>query len=541
MVQFSALLRAIYAIFLLTSDIRVQGAVNQNEMKEPTITVVLLARNKEHTLPHFLTLFERLEYPKKRMALYIRSDHNIDKTIAILEDWLKYNKHRYNLCDIKLDKLTQHYPGDSKGTEWSDDRFNNIIQMKEEAMSLARHIWSDYIWFLDMDVFLTKSNILQLLISEHKAIVGPMLNSLATYSNYWGGMTADYWYTRSEDYIPILERKQKGCFAVPMVHSCVLVDLSRVVSDKLTFTSKNVSDYNGPNDDIITLAISAKKAEVDMYVCNTEIYGFIPPPLDDDQHLEVDYKQLLSIKLEVLVQHEPLPVSTQLAKYVPPLPKKDKAGFDQIYLISLVRRPERRERMKHCFDELGLDVKTFDAVDGKKLNDSYLRQLGVKQMTTYKDPWSKRDMTFGEIGCFLSHYFIWEDIVRNGYEKVLLFEDDIRFEPYFREKVKHMIYHANRLVDWDLIYLGRKKMKNSDEPWTDWMEKFPVRNLNAYSVAPLYVFPTHYTGEEGYISDTEESSIIQDVESAPPTMDSNLEGKGLELEVEFNGLAKDEL
>lgn len=72
------------------------------------------------------------------------------------------------------------------------------------------------------------------------------------------------------------------------------------------------------------------------------------------------------------------------------------------------------------------------------------------------------------------------------------------------------------------------------------MEKFPVRNLNAYSVAPLYVFPTHYTGEEGYISDTEESPIIEEYRT-PPAMSPNLGGKGLELEIGFNGLAKDEL
>lgn len=73
------------------------------------------------------------------------------------------------------------------------------------------------------------------------------------------------------------------------------------------------------------------------------------------------------------------------------------------------------------------------------------------------------------------------------------------------------------------------------------MEKYPVRNLNAYSVAPLYVFPTHYVGEDGYISDTEESPIIEEDAVAPPTMSHSLGGKGLELEIGFNGLGKDEL
>lgn len=33
----------------------------------------------------------------------------------------------------------------------------------------------------------------------------------------------------------------------------------------------------------------------------------------------------------------------------------------------------------------------------------------------------------------------------------------------------------------------------------------------ALSAAPLLLYPTHYTGEQGYISDTEDSGVIKDV------------------------------
>lgn len=39
--------------------------------------------------------------------------------------------------------------------------------------------------------------------------------------------------------------------------------------------------------------------------------------------------------------------------------------FDNIFMINLKRRPDRRKRMNQCFDELGLKVQTVDAVDGK--------------------------------------------------------------------------------------------------------------------------------------------------------------------------------
>merc|ERR1719400_1763617 len=43
-----------------------------------------------------------------------------------------------------------------------------------------------------------------------------------------------------------------------------------------------------------------------------------------------------------------------------------------------------------------------------------------------------------------------------------------------------------------------------------WASYFPHKDLKALSVHPLLVFPTHYTGEQGYFSDTEDASVISD-------------------------------
>lgn len=42
------------------------------------------------------------------------------------------------------------------------------------------------------------------------------------------------------------------------------------------------------------------------------------------------------------------------------------------------------------------------------------------------------------------------------------------------------------------------------------MSHFEPRDLRAFSVEPLLVYPTHYTGEPGYFSDTETSTIWDD-------------------------------
>ncbi|KAJ9584833.1 hypothetical protein L9F63_020830, partial [Diploptera punctata] len=52
-------------------------------------------------------------------------------------------------------------------------------------------------------------------------------------------------------------------------------------------------------------------------------------------------------------------------------------------------------------------------------------------------------------------------------------------------------------------------------PQATWKGYFPQRNLVALSAAPLLLYPTHYTGEKGYVSDTENSDRLKG--SSPTT------------------------
>lgn len=87
-----------------------------------------------------------------------------------------------------------------------------------------------------------------------------MLKSNGFYSNFWCGMTEDYYYIRTDEYKPILNGEKKGCFPVPMIHSATLVNLRNKKSDNLTFIAKKVNQYHGPTDDIITFAVAANKS-----------------------------------------------------------------------------------------------------------------------------------------------------------------------------------------------------------------------------------------------------------------------------------------
>lgn len=72
-------------------------------------------------------------------------------------------------------------------------------------------------------------------------------------------------------------------------------------------------------------------------------------------------------------------------------------------------------------------------------------------MPGYVDPYSKRPMTLGEIGCFLSHYYIWQKMVESNEQEVLILEDDIKFEPFFKERALALMKDAHQVNNWDLM------------------------------------------------------------------------------------------
>ncbi|KAK2144061.1 hypothetical protein LSH36_790g01072 [Paralvinella palmiformis] len=154
-------------------------------------------------------------------------------------------------------------------------------------------------------------------------------------------------------------------------------------------------------------------------------------------------------------------------------------------------------------------------------------------------------------------------MVKKNYGKVMVLEDDIRFEMFFKQNLQQLLDEVETSkIKWDLIYLGRKRLKISLESylegvnrlvwphysyWTlgyvlslsgaqkllaqrplgkmlpvdeylpvmfdkhpkeQWLNHFSPRDLVALSAQPLLLYPTHYTGEPGYFTDTEDSEVV---------------------------------
>uniref|UniRef100_A0A8C3LUA4 procollagen galactosyltransferase n=1 Tax=Chrysolophus pictus TaxID=9089 RepID=A0A8C3LUA4_CHRPC len=409
------------------------------------------------------------------------------------------------------------YPDEEGPKHWSSSRYEHVMKLRQAALQSARDMWADYLLFLDADNVLTNPDTLGLLMAENKTVVAPMLDSRAAYSNFWCGMTAQVRVCINawDSSCPSTQRQR-----------CVVPDSFRHIFWGWFW---------------------------DLCCCRRRGGRFFETSSKHE-----------GISLLFAVKNPPAEPSRFLS--IPPK-SPDKMGFDEVFMINLKRRADRRERMLRTLHEQEIACKLVEAVDGKAMNSSEVEALGIKMLPGYKDPYHGRPLTKGELGCFLSHYQIWKEIVERELEKSVVFEDDLRFEIFFKRRLMNLMYDLEEEgLDWDLIYIGRKRMqvehpeksvphvRNLVEAdysyWTlayvvslrgarkllaaeplskmlpvdeflpvmfnkhpvfDYMKHFKNRNLLAFSVEPLLVYPTHYTGDDGYISDTE-TSVVWDNE-----------------------------
>ena len=105
----------------------------------------------------------------------------------------------------------------------------------------------------------------------------------------------------------------------------------------------------------------------------------------------------------------------------------------QAYCINLERNPERRESAQAEFAHEGLAVTFFRATDGKAEAPEGLL------------------ITKSEWGCADSHIRVWKDMVENGHEMALVFEDDISLVPNFNLKLQEVLKELPD--DWDYVNL----------------------------------------------------------------------------------------
>lgn len=111
--------------------------------------------------------------------------------------------------------------------------------------------------------------------------------------------------------------------------------------------------------------------------------------------------------------------------------------IDKIYYINLDRRPDRNEHfLKQCsIHKIPYNkVQRFEALDGKTYEFTN-KEIDLFKNVDYRtESYSKKIM-----GNQLSHFYILQEMVKNNYNYIMIFQDDVIFKNNFNNYINKLI------------------------------------------------------------------------------------------------------
>lgn len=111
--------------------------------------------------------------------------------------------------------------------------------------------------------------------------------------------------------------------------------------------------------------------------------------------------------------------------------------FERIYIVNLPERDDRRREMQQELARIDLRI------DGDRVR--YFRAVRPDNAGLFP--------SLGARGCFMSHFAICEEAIRDGLNNVLVMEDDLAFDMRLPDALP-MLLQRLRIEPWDIAYFG---------------------------------------------------------------------------------------
>jgi len=130
--------------------------------------------------------------------------------------------------------------------------------------------------------------------------------------------------------------------------------------------------------------------------------------------------------------------------------------MDNVFIISLPRRPAKLRHALAELHEAGVSATIVDAIYCDAFtSQEEVAKLGAQTLPGYCGHKNTLPhLTSGQLGCFMSHFAVWQHMVDNNIPAALILEDDFDLQDNFVERLGEMLEEA-RGEDWNLMYLGR--------------------------------------------------------------------------------------
>ncbi|XP_053198466.1 procollagen-lysine,2-oxoglutarate 5-dioxygenase 2 isoform X2 [Scomber japonicus] len=218
----------------------------------PNVLVGVFIEQPTPFLPEFFQRLLTLDYPKDKLKVFVHNNEVYHE--KHIQKFWEENRNVFNSFKVV-------------GPE------ENLSQGEARNMGMdlcRKDTTCDYYFSIDSDVMLTNRQTLKLLIEQNRKIIGPLVTRHGKlWSNFWGALSLDGYYARSEDYVDIVQRKRMGVWNIPYMAHVYLVKGS-TLRNELKERNYFVLEKLDPD---MAFCRNAREMGVFMYITNRHDFG----------------------------------------------------------------------------------------------------------------------------------------------------------------------------------------------------------------------------------------------------------------------------
>lgn len=154
-----------------------------------------------------------------------------------------------------------------------------------------------------------------------------------------------------------------------------------------------------------------------------------------------------------------------------------------IFVVNLENSVERKKYISEQLDSMFVNYQIFPAVNGR---ESKLSILGM-----YDDDLSQKyrskSLTKGQIGCYASHYLLWEKCVELN-KPIIIIEDDIIIDKKYFSEFYHLIPELNS--KYEFIRLSEHRRRKAKFQTIQSIDNLTIHRANKGHMSTMGYFLT---------------------------------------------------
>ncbi|VDI45671.1 Hypothetical predicted protein [Mytilus galloprovincialis] len=186
-----------------------KNRINLNNFEEdayPNVQLSVFIDEPTPFITEAMELIGDLDYPKSKMNLFV----------------YVHDEFHYKDVEIFISNVGSEY--NSMTIVNHEDKMS-VSQARNWALLMCKQRKCDYYFAIEGHVHLTDPRTLKDLIEHNRTVIAPLLvRHNEIWSNFWGALSNDGYYERSDDYIDIVEYVKKGLWNVPHITSAYLIN-----------------------------------------------------------------------------------------------------------------------------------------------------------------------------------------------------------------------------------------------------------------------------------------------------------------------------